>query len=113
MVDHDRIVALRDILAANPNDAFARYALGLEFSGSGDTDGALTEFRSLLAAHPDYTNGYFMAAQVLERLGRLDEAREMLTKGIEISATIEQPARDVGNAGHAGAVAIPGVNRAG
>jgi tetratricopeptide (TPR) repeat protein len=83
MVDHDRIAALRDILAANPNDAFARYALGLEYSGSGDTDGALTEFRSLLASHPDYTNGYFMSAQVLERVGRLDEAREMLTKGIE------------------------------
>ena len=83
MVDHDRIAALRDILATNPNDAFARYALGLEYSGSGDTEGALTEFRSLLAAHPDYTNGYFMAAQILERAGRLDEAREMLAKGIE------------------------------
>lgn len=83
MVDHDRIAALRDILATNPNDAFARYALGLEYSGSGDTEGALTEFRSLLAAHPDYINGYFMAAQVLERAGRLDEAREMLAKGIE------------------------------
>jgi|SRR5271167_1258409 len=83
MVDHDRIAALREILAANPNDAFARYALGLEHSGSGDTDAALSEFQALLAAHPDYTNGYFMAAQVLERAGRLDEAREMLAKGIE------------------------------
>lgn len=83
MVDHDRIAALRDILAATPNDAFARYALGLEYSGSGDTDGALVEFQKLLTAHPDYTNGYFMSAQVLERVGRLDEAREMLTKGIE------------------------------
>ena len=85
MVDHDRIAALRDILAANPNDAFARYALGLEYSGSGDTDGALAEFQRLLAAHPDYTNGYFMSAQVLERVGRLEEAREMLTKGIEVA----------------------------
>jgi thioredoxin-like negative regulator of GroEL len=83
MVDHDRIAALQDILASNPTDAFARYALGLEYSGAGDTDAALTEFQCLLAAHPDYTNGYFMAAQVLERVGRLDEAREMLAKGIE------------------------------
>ena len=83
MVDNDRIAALQDILATNPSDAFARYALGLEYSGSGDSDAALTEFQSLLAAHPDYTNGYFMAAQVLERGGRLDEARDMLSKGIE------------------------------
>jgi tetratricopeptide (TPR) repeat protein len=83
MVDHDRIAALQDILATNPNDAFARYALGLEYSGSGNSEGALAEFQSLLTTHPDYTNGYFMAAQVLERLGRLDEARAMLTRGIE------------------------------
>ena len=83
MVDHDRIAALREILSTNPNDAFARYALGLEYAGSGETEGALAEFRSLLAAHPEYTNGYFMAAQVLERAGRIDEAREMLAKGIE------------------------------
>ena len=51
--------------------------------GQANSEAALTEFQSLLAAHPEYTNGYFMAAQVLERMGRLDEAREMLTKGIE------------------------------
>ena len=83
MVDHDRIAALQEILTANPNDAFARYALGLEYSGSGETEAALTEFQSLLAAHPDYTNGYFMSAQVLERAGRVAESREMLLQGIE------------------------------
>lgn len=83
MVDHDRIATLQEILTANPNDAFARYALGLEYSGSGETEAALAEFQSLLAAHPGYTNGYFMSAQVLERAGRIDESREMLVKGID------------------------------
>ena len=83
MVDHDRIATLQEILTANPNDAFARYALGLEYSGSGETEAALAEFQSLLAAHPGYTNGYFMSAQVLERAGRIDESREMLLKGID------------------------------
>jgi tetratricopeptide (TPR) repeat protein len=83
MVDHNRVAALQEILAVNPNDAFARYALGLEYSGSGETAAALAEFQSLLEAHPDYTNGYFMAAQVLERADRIGESREMLMKGIE------------------------------
>jgi len=83
MVDQDRVSALQEILKINPNDAFARYALGLEYSGSGDSEGALREFNMLLAAHPDYTNGYFMAAQVLDRDGRLAEARNMLLKGID------------------------------
>ncbi|HZD31406.1 MAG TPA: tetratricopeptide repeat protein [Candidatus Angelobacter sp.] len=83
MVDESRAAALQQILKQDPNDAFARYALGLEYSGSGDAEAALSEFSQLLSAHPGYTNGYFMAAQVLDRAGRLDEARAMLTQGIE------------------------------
>ena len=77
------VTALQQILNDNPNDAFARYALGLEYSGAGETEAALSEFDRLVTAHPDYTNGYFMSAQVLDRAGRTPEARDMLHKGIE------------------------------
>jgi tetratricopeptide (TPR) repeat protein len=83
MVDNSRVMALQEILKENPNDAFARYALGLEYSGAGETEAALSEFQKLLTADPDYTNGYFMSAQVLDRAGRGGEARAMLEKGIE------------------------------
>ncbi len=83
MPDAERLATLKQILDSKPDDAFARYALGLEYSGSGDTDAALAEFRQLLAAHPDYTNGYFMAAQTLVRAERAPEARAMLQQGIE------------------------------
>ena len=83
MIDPSRVTALEEILKENPNDAFARYALGLEYSGAGETEAALSEFEKLLGAHPDYTNGYFMSAQVLDRAGRGDEAQAMLQKGIE------------------------------
>lgn len=83
MPDDSRFAALKQILEANPDDAFARYALGLEYSSSGDTDAAVAEFRRLLKSHPDYTNGYFMAAQTLARATRTDEARALLQQGIE------------------------------
>ena len=83
MVDKSRVTALKEILNENPNDAFARYALGLEYSSAGETEAALSEFEKLLAVHPDYSNGYFMSAQVLDRAGRGDEAQIMLQKGIE------------------------------
>jgi len=83
MPDAERLATLKQILDANPNDAFARYALGLEYSNSGDTDAALAEFQRLLAAHPDYTNGYFMAAQTLVRADRTADARQMLRNGVE------------------------------
>jgi len=82
MDDDSRVASLKEILEANPDDAFARYALGLEYSGAGETEAALTEFRRLLAVHPDYTNGYFMAAQALARAQRAEEAKDMLRKGI-------------------------------
>jgi len=83
MADEARVAALQEILKDNPSDAFARYALGLEYSGAGETETALAEFAKLLAVHPDYTNGYFMAAQVLARATRIDEARATLREGIE------------------------------
>lgn len=78
----DRIAALNEVLTENPKDAFARYGLAMEYSKQGDFDRALAEFGILLDNHPDYTAGYFMAAQTLARAERVDEARKMLHDGI-------------------------------
>jgi tetratricopeptide (TPR) repeat protein len=78
----DRIAMLTEVLAANPSDAFARYGLAMEHSKAGQTEAALAEFGKLLQQHPDYTPGYFMAAQTLAAAGRTDEARKMLQDGI-------------------------------
>ncbi len=73
---------LAQILTENPNDAFARYGLALEYSNSGQTEQALAEFSRLLEIHKDYTPGYFMAAQTLAKAERTAEAKEMLRQGI-------------------------------
>jgi tetratricopeptide (TPR) repeat protein len=78
----DRIAMLTEILAENPNDAFARYGLAMELSNQGKIEPAMKEFGTLLYTHPDYTAGYFMAAQTLAKADRLDEARKMLGDGI-------------------------------
>ena len=78
----DRIAMLAEILNANPEDAFARYGLALEYSKAGQTDRALEEFKTLLEKNPGYTPGYFMAAQTLAGAGRTDEAKRMLVDGI-------------------------------
>jgi predicted Zn-dependent protease len=78
----DRVATLTEILTQNPNDAFARYGLAMEYSNQGEIDLALDEFGKLLSAHPNYTAGYFMAAQTLARANRVDEAKKMLGEGI-------------------------------
>jgi predicted Zn-dependent protease len=78
----DRIDMLTEVLLQDPNNAFARYGLAMEYSNSGEFDRALEEFNKLLSAHPDYTAGYFMAAQALAKAGRPAEAGKMLENGI-------------------------------
>jgi len=78
----DRIAALTDILAANPDDSFARYGLAMEYSKAGDIERAMDEFKILIEKNPDYTPGYFMAAQTLASAERVDEAKRMLVDGI-------------------------------
>ncbi|MBZ5721550.1 MAG: hypothetical protein LAO03_14320 [Acidobacteriia bacterium] len=78
----DRMAMLNEILSENPDDAFARYGLAMEYSKMGGVERALEEFKKLLATHPDYTPGYFMAAQTLAGASRTEEAKHMLADGI-------------------------------
>ncbi|MCX6626068.1 MAG: tetratricopeptide repeat protein [Candidatus Solibacter sp.] len=38
-----------------------------------------------MTANPDYAPAYFYGGQTLERMGRLEEAREMCLRGIEVT----------------------------
>ena len=82
MNEPNRLAMLTEFLEQNPRDAFARYGLAMEYSKLGQTATALEHFSKLLELDPDYTNGYFMAAETLVRAGRTDEARKMLENGI-------------------------------
>ena len=73
---------LKQLLEQNPNDAFARYGLAMEYSRAGEIETALAEFKKLLELHPDYIAGYQMAGQMLASAGRYEEARQMLESGM-------------------------------
>jgi len=76
---------LEQFLLQKPADAFARYGLALECARLGDEPAALSHFQELLAAHPEYVAGYFQYAQFLGRLGRVEEARRLLSEGIVVA----------------------------
>ena len=82
----DKIAGLKEILALDPKNSFARYGMAMELAGRGETEAALAEFDTLLANDPDYTAGYFMAAQTLANAGRTPEAIERLKAGIGCAA---------------------------
>lgn len=78
----DKVASLKEILEQDPKNAFARYGLAMEYAGSGETEAALAEFARLLQDHPDYTAGYFMAAQTLAKTRRTAEAKQKLVDGM-------------------------------
>lgn len=78
----DKVASLKEILEQDPQNAFARYGLAMELAGQGQTEAALGEFDRLRADHPDYTAGYFMAAQTLAKAGRESEAKQRLVDGM-------------------------------
>lgn len=82
----DRKVALRQILEQNPADPLARYGLAMEHLKEQDYEAALAEFEKLLAASPGYLYAYFHAGQALEKLGRLEDARNMYERGIQAAS---------------------------
>jgi Tfp pilus assembly protein PilF len=44
------------------------------------------EYRDLLQNDQSYAAAYYHGGQALEKLGRLEEAREMYEKGIEVTS---------------------------
>ena len=78
----DKLSALKDILSQDPNNAFARYGLAMELASIGQISESLAEFDALVKANPDYSAGYFMAAQTLASYGRNAEAIQKLRDGI-------------------------------
>ncbi|HTW22928.1 MAG TPA: hypothetical protein VMD78_04975 [Candidatus Baltobacteraceae bacterium] len=86
---------LEQFVADKPGDAFALYGLALECVKLGDDAAATGHFHKLLELHPDYVAGYFQFGQHLARVGRLDEARKLLSDGIVVAQkTGDAHARD-------------------
>ncbi len=79
-----RMEFLAEALRSNPDDAFTRYALALELIKSAPHE-AWPHFEYLLAHHRDYAATYYQAGMFLLSQNRREEARQVFTKGIEVT----------------------------
>ncbi len=83
------------MLAEDPADTFLRYSLAMEMDKEGDHDASLQKFGELTKEEPPYVPAFFMAGQQLVRLGRVEEAREVLRSGI-VAASQQNDAHAAG-----------------
>ncbi len=70
------------MLADEPRDAFLRYSLAMELEKEGQHERSLGLLSELQHDSPPYVPAFFMAAQQLARLDRMDEAKTALRVGI-------------------------------
>lgn len=79
----NRLEMLKNLVERDPGNSFVRYGLAMEYRNQGQLEQAMTEFRKLLAANPDYSAAYYHGGQTLELLGRQDEARQLYLEGVD------------------------------
>ncbi|MBK9170727.1 MAG: tetratricopeptide repeat protein [Bryobacterales bacterium] len=81
-----RVEKLQELLRQDPNSTFARYGLAQEYANAGQFEDAVREYDALLAANPGYAAAYYHGGQTLERLGRIDAARDLYQRGIAVTS---------------------------
>ena len=82
VAEQTRRQRIEEMLAEDPNDAFLRYGLAMEMVGAGDDGGAASCLEELLKIDATYVPAYQQCGQCLLRLGRVEEAREVLRAGV-------------------------------
>ena len=79
----NRVEILKQMVKQDPNNAFARYGLAMEFANNGQLEEAVAEFRTVLKSDESYAAAYYHGGQALEKLGQVEEARALYERGVE------------------------------
>ncbi len=80
-----RLEILKNLVQQDPANAFTRYGLAMEYVNAGEMENAVSEFSSLLEHNPNYAAGYFHFGQTLEKMDRIEEAKALYSRGIEVT----------------------------
>lgn len=80
-----RLDTFRAMVAKNPDNVLARFGLANEAAKERLFDEAVEHYAVYLARYDDEGNGWQRMAEALQQLGRTDEARDALSKGIAAS----------------------------
>jgi uncharacterized protein HemY len=77
-----RLQMLETMIAKGNTDPFVHYAHAMEHRSQGDLEKALELFGEVAERFEDYVPTYLMAAQVAEKLDRIDTAKGWAERGI-------------------------------
>jgi len=78
-----RLEQVKDLLKAEPDDAFLNHALAMEYLGIGENEQAIQVMEHLLQVHPEHTGTYYHLGYAYLNLSKREEALAIWQKGIE------------------------------
>ncbi len=80
-----RLTYLEQVVQSGAAEAFARYALALEYRKAGRLEDAMGVFERLRAHEPEYLPMYLMAGQILLESGADERASTWLSQGLALA----------------------------
>ncbi len=90
MASEQRIEKLKEMIAKDPNDSFSRYALALEYNGSGETSAAVEILEELIRLDSKYLAAYHQLGILLSKLNRTQEAKQVYRHGIDLAVELKE-----------------------
>lgn len=78
-----RLDTFRTMISRQPDHAMARFGLATELAKLGQHAEAVDHFAQYLALHDDEGNGWLRYAECLHALGRTDDARAAIVRGVD------------------------------
>ncbi len=94
-MSEDRMTMYEGFVANEPENTMAWYVLAQERAKRDLFAAAMEAYERVLQIDPTYVAAYYHGALTLQRAGKVEEARELLTRGLAV-------ARDKGDAKSAG-----------
>jgi len=85
-MEKSRLEIFEDTTRNSPTDSFAHYALAMEYEKAGRFDEAIATYTKLLGFDPKYVPAYQMCGQLLLKLGRALDARDILGRGLQVAS---------------------------
>lgn len=80
-----RIEKLNEYLKNDPGDIFSNYALALEYIGIKRNEEAILLLEKILKLDENYLAAYYQLGKSYESVSRIEEARQVYKKGIQIA----------------------------
>jgi len=78
-----RLEQIEKMLAGSPDDVFLNFALAMEQVKAGQHEQAIARFERVTQLDPNYVPAYTQLSRTFITLGRKDEAKAALSRGVE------------------------------